>query len=197
MNPLPVNGPSAPVQASAKASPLLERLRLAGNRRSGLTRLYGGILGIDATISKYPAFSPIQLLSIAASGYNDVAPNGRHPRIAPRMDPIYHLVEPAAWEANPSADFVVASLESEGFIHCAFAHQVAPAANRFYPVAPALRVVQLDPARLTSPLRVELPSPTSTSAHKYPHVYGPLQRSAVVKVHVLTRDHGGRWFFPS
>jgi hypothetical protein len=28
MNPLPVNGPSAPVPTSAKASPLLERLRL-------------------------------------------------------------------------------------------------------------------------------------------------------------------------
>jgi uncharacterized protein (DUF952 family) len=113
------------------------------------------------------------------------------------MDPIYHLVEPAAWEANPSADYAPASLESEGFIHCAFAPQVVPAANRFYPDAPALLAVRLDPARLTSPLRVEPPSPTSTSAQKYPHVYGPLQRSAVVTVHVLERDGGGRWVFPS
>ena len=112
------------------------------------------------------------------------------------MDPIYHLVEPAVWEANPVADYAVASLDSEGFIHCAFAHQVAKAANRFYAAAPALRVVQLDPARLTSPLRVERPSPTSTSAESYPHVYGPIQRAAVVKVHVLTRDGGGRWVFP-
>jgi hypothetical protein len=34
MNPLLVNGPSAPVPASAKASPLLERLRLAAIDRS-------------------------------------------------------------------------------------------------------------------------------------------------------------------
>ena len=34
MNPLPVNGPSAPVPGSAKASPLLERLRLAAIARS-------------------------------------------------------------------------------------------------------------------------------------------------------------------
>lgn len=113
------------------------------------------------------------------------------------MEPIYHLVEPAAWEANPAADYAVASLGSEGFTHCAFAHQVAPAANRFYPDAPALLAVRLDPARLTSPLRIEPPSPTSASAQKYPHVYGPLQRSAVVTVHVLERDDGGRWFFPS
>ena len=112
------------------------------------------------------------------------------------MDPIYHLVEPAAWEANPSADYVVASLDSEGFIHCAFAPQVAPAAARFYASAPALLAVRLDPARLTSPLRVEPPSPTSTSGQVYPHVYGPIQRSAVVEVCVLTRDERGRWVFP-
>ena len=56
------------------------------------------------------------------------------------MEPIYHLVEPAAWEANPAADYAVASLDSEGFIHCAFAPQVALAANRFYPDASALLV---------------------------------------------------------
>ena len=113
------------------------------------------------------------------------------------MEPIYHLVEPAAWEANPAADYAVASLDSEGFTHCAFPHQVAPAANRFYPAVAALLALQLDPARLTSPLRIEPPSPTSTSGQMFPHVYGPLQRSAVAKVHILTRDDGGRWFFPS
>jgi uncharacterized protein (DUF952 family) len=113
------------------------------------------------------------------------------------MEPIYHLVEPATWEANPAADYSVASLAAEGFTHCAFAPQVAPAANRFYADAPALLALQLDPGRLTSPLRVEPPSPASTSGQQYPHVYGPLQRSAVVRVHVLRRDDGGRWVFPS
>ncbi len=110
------------------------------------------------------------------------------------MDPIYHLVEPPAWEANPSADYAVSSLESEGFIHCAFGHQVAPAANRFYPAAAALLAVRLDPARLTSPLRVEPPSPTST--RMFPHVYGPIQRCAVSAVHALSRDERGEWVFP-
>ena len=110
------------------------------------------------------------------------------------MDPIYHLVEPAVWEANPLADYRTASLDTEGFIHCAFGPQVAAAANRFYAPAPALQVIQLDPGRLTSPVRVEPPSPTS--AHKYPHVYGPIQRSAVVRIHALARDDDGRWVFP-
>ena len=109
------------------------------------------------------------------------------------MDPIYHLVEPTAWEANPSDDYAVASLDSEGFIHCAFGHQVAPAANRFYPAAPALLAVRIDPARLTSPLQVEPPSPTST--RMFPHIYGPIQRRAVVTVHALTRDERGAWVF--
>jgi hypothetical protein len=36
MNPLPVNGPSAPVPTSAKASPLLEQLRLAARARGNV-----------------------------------------------------------------------------------------------------------------------------------------------------------------
>ena len=112
------------------------------------------------------------------------------------MAPIYLLVEPTAWEANPSADYAVASLDSEGFIHCAFGHQVIRAANRFYAIAPALQVLQLDPNRLTSELRIEPSSPTSTSAEEYPHVYGPIQRSAVMKVFVLKRDDNGHWALP-
>ena len=107
------------------------------------------------------------------------------------MESIYHLVEPAVWEGNPSADYVVASLRSEGFIHCAFGPQVARAANRFYATATKLQVVQLDPDRLTSPLRVE-----SASNDNYPHIYGPIQRSAVVGVCALSRDEQGRWVFP-
>ena len=58
------------------------------------------------------------------------------------MESIYHLVEPASWEANPTADYAVVSLESEGFIHCAFGHQVAKAANRFYAASNDLQIVK-------------------------------------------------------
>src|SRR5688500_14034915 len=104
---------------------------------------------------------------------------------------VYHLVTPDAWGADPGADYAPASLATEGFIHCAFGRQVARSANKFYAGAPALLAVRLDPARLTSPLAVEPPSPASTSPERYPHVYGPIQRAAVAEVVALSRDAGG------
>src|SRR5687767_12068688 len=107
--------------------------------------------------------------------------------------PIYHLVTPPLWESAPEEDYRAGSLDSEGFIHCSFAHQVAWAANRFYATADDLLVLEIDPARLTSPLRVEPPTGAAADAERFPHVYGPLNRAAVVRAHPLSRGDDGRW----
>ena len=107
------------------------------------------------------------------------------------MRPIYHLVSPAAWQAEPAADYRAASLSAEGFIHCSFAAQVSWAANKFYADAAELLVLRIEPARLTSPLRVE----SAGAAGDFPHVYGPINRDAVNRVSPLARDGAGRWAF--
>jgi uncharacterized protein (DUF952 family) len=107
------------------------------------------------------------------------------------MEPVYHLVAPEAWERDPSQAYCADSLATEGFIHCSYARQVAPAANRFYASAPELLVLTIDTTRLASPLREE---PAATG-ELFPHIHGPLNRDAVRAAVPLKRDGNNRWFF--
>ncbi|HWG44241.1 MAG TPA: DUF952 domain-containing protein [Gemmataceae bacterium] len=107
------------------------------------------------------------------------------------MQTIYHLVLQSAWEANPHQEYRASSLAGEGFIHCSFANQVALSANRFYAGQQNLLVLHIDPARLSNPLREE----PSGSGEVFPHIYGPINRDAVVRVETLERGADGRWQF--
>jgi glutathione S-transferase len=107
------------------------------------------------------------------------------------MMTIYHLVPAQIWRACTGPTYSADSLATEGFIHCSFAGQVAGAANRFYADQQEMLVLQLDPSRLTSPV-CEEPSGTGEI---FPHVYGPINRDAVVAVQFLPRGTDGRWQF--
>lgn len=112
------------------------------------------------------------------------------------MESIYHLVLPSLWDTEPHRDYRADSLATEGFIHCSFATQVAWAANRFYANADQLLVLEIDPSKLTSPLRVEPPSGGPPEGKElFPHVHGPLNRDAVRDVKPMRREEG-RWVFP-
>lgn len=109
------------------------------------------------------------------------------------MCPIYHLVTRSAWEQAPAEAYRTDSLASEGFIHCSYSEQVAWAANRFHAGATDLLVVQIDPGQLTSPLKVE----AAGHGEMFPHIYGPINRAAVVAVLPLKRGSEGKWVFGS
>jgi uncharacterized protein (DUF952 family) len=105
------------------------------------------------------------------------------------MRTIYHLVLRRVWEKNADQPYRADSLASEGFIHCSFAEQLAWVANRFYADAEDLLLLHIDTERLTSPLREEL----CDTGEIFPHIYGPLNRDAVVKVDTPARGADGRW----
>ena len=107
------------------------------------------------------------------------------------MRRIYHLVLRSAWERSPDRPYAADSLASEGFIHCSNAGQVAGSANRFFADQTDVLVLEIDPDRLTSPLRDE----PGGAGELYPHVYGPINRDAVVAVHPLRRGADGLWAF--
>jgi uncharacterized protein (DUF952 family) len=109
------------------------------------------------------------------------------------MREIFHLVEPAVWERDRQAPYRPASLETEGFIHCSSADQVARVANLFYAGAQSLLVLRIDADRLGALLRDE----DIGTGEKFPHVYGPLNRGVVVDVCPLTRGPDGKWTFPT
>lgn len=93
---------------------------------------------------------------------------------------VYHLVRPENWVG--AGDYAPASLEAEGFIHFSTREQVAGSANRFFRSARELLVVEVDPSLLDAELRYEL-----ADGQSFPHLYGPLNPSAVVSIHTLHR----------
>jgi uncharacterized protein (DUF952 family) len=109
------------------------------------------------------------------------------------MRRVYHLVPRAVWERSPTQPYRAASLESEGFIHCSHAAQVARSANRFFADEKELLVLALDAERLGGLLRDE----PAGDGELYPHLYGPLDRALVVAAEPLRRGPDGRWLFPS
>jgi len=89
---------------------------------------------------------------------------------------IFHIVRPADWNAHNSSLYEAESFAAEGFIHCSFAEQLDGVIRRYYSDAGEIVVLEIDPALLTSKLVVE----PSTGGENYPHIYGPINKDAIV-----------------
>lgn len=89
---------------------------------------------------------------------------------------IYHIVLPEIWnKVKGNSTYSVASLETEGFIHCSYDHQLDEVIERYYAGATELVILKIDIAKLTS----KLVSEPSTGGEIYPHIYGPINLDAV------------------
>ena len=96
---------------------------------------------------------------------------------------IYHIVLPEIWEAvKQNSNYSAESLETEGFIHCSYDHQLDGVIGRYYSTAPELVILKLDIGKLTS----KLVSEPSTGGEIYPHIYGPINLDAVVSAETRT-----------
>ncbi|WP_169239957.1 DUF952 domain-containing protein [Candidatus Roseilinea sp. NK_OTU-006] len=123
---------------------------------------------------------------------------------------ILHLTPRAEWEAAPANQpYRAASLANEGFIHATQGDELLlRVANAFYKDKPGEFVVlEIDESRLTSEVRWEAPAPAPTdlippeaavsdvapaaAAPRFPHIYGPINREAIVGVRLATRDASG------
>jgi uncharacterized protein (DUF952 family) len=119
----------------------------------------------------------------------------------------YHLTPAAAWTAATAAvlatswpaasaaadgePFRPASLETEGFVH--LTHRMADlvdVANLFYRDEPGPHVVlTVVLGRLGAPWRYD-------GDARFPHVYGPLDRAAIVEVRTMERGATGTFVGP-
>ena len=89
---------------------------------------------------------------------------------------IYHIVLPDVWAAFDSDLYEAASLKTEGFIHCSFAEQLDAVIARYYSGEKRIVILEVDPERLMSRMVKE----PSTNNEVYPHIYGPINRDAIV-----------------
>ncbi len=92
---------------------------------------------------------------------------------------IYHIVTPEIWEIFKNENqYEAESLTTEGFIHCSFAEQLEGVLQRYYNGAEKVFILTIEPEKLTSKLVNE----PSTNDEIYPHIYGKINRDAIVKI---------------
>jgi uncharacterized protein (DUF952 family) len=92
---------------------------------------------------------------------------------------IYHIVLPETWDEQKSKDhYEHLSRHNEGFIHCSFRDQLAAVLDRYYSGVERVLILHVDADLLSAKLVIE----SSTGGELYPHIYGPLNRNAVMEV---------------
>ena len=114
---------------------------------------------------------------------------------------ILHITSRAEWQAaQDNGEYTAPSLKSEGFIHCSTEAQVVHVANAFYRGRNDLALLVLDETGLSSELRWEPPAgpPAAgiSASDLFPHIYGPINLEAVVRILELEPDSAGTFSLP-
>ena len=131
---------------------------------------------------------------------------------------ILHLVSTEDWKAAPpDQPFTPKAYAADGFIHCTFGDALMlTVANRFYKSQPGeFLAIGIDEARVTAPVKWEAPAapapvetpaaplppeaeaefgagPVGTpAAPLFPHIYGSLNRDAILGARRLLREPDG------
>ncbi|HEV8397857.1 MAG TPA: prephenate dehydrogenase/arogenate dehydrogenase family protein [Vicinamibacterales bacterium] len=105
------------------------------------------------------------------------------------MPRIFHITTRAAWDAAQAAGrYTADSLQTEGFIHCSQAEQVTWVANTRFRGRTDLVLLHVDEAAVGAEVRRENLEGGTTL---FPHIYGPLPVSAVVKATPLVPSADG------
>lgn len=92
---------------------------------------------------------------------------------------IYHIVLPEVWEKfKDEYDYEAESLRTEGFIHCSYRNQLDEVLKRYYKGAKKVLILHINPHLLIS----ELVAEPSTNREIYPHIYGKINKSAIVEI---------------
>ena len=113
---------------------------------------------------------------------------------------VLHLAEVAHWqEALRTGEYrwstLGRTLDQEGFIHCSTPEQVPGVLARYYAgYAGDLVLLTLEPARLASALRWDVVD--TATGERFPHVYGTIDRAAILDVLSMQRGADGTWTMP-
>src|SRR5512133_760274 len=114
---------------------------------------------------------------------------------------ILHITTHEDWEkARISGEYRAASLNSEGFIHCSTPKQAVDTANIFFKGQQGLILLCIDENKLQSECKYE--TPTGGAKHDpdvgtlFPHVYGPINISAVIKTVDFPSNDNGLFVLP-
>ena len=109
------------------------------------------------------------------------------------MNLTFHLVPKIYFDAcDPQTDYLPRDFTRDGFIHCTDgAEEMARTANRYYQSnSEPHYYLYIDKARVRAPIRYE------DAAKIYPHIYGALNRDAIIAVRPAKRNPDGTFWPP-
>ena len=107
------------------------------------------------------------------------------------MIDLMHITSKNDWsKALQEGSYRADSLLTQGFIHCSTPAQVADTANRFYAGQQDLVLLGIDSQRVGAEVRWEN---LERGQMLFPHIYGPLNLEAVVKVIEYRPGEDGRF----
>lgn len=109
------------------------------------------------------------------------------------MEITFHLVPKNYFDAlDPRTDYLPEPFAREGFIHCTDgADEMARIANQFYKSNREPHYyLYIDKTRVRAPIRYD------DAAKTYPHIYGALNRDAIIVVRVARRTEDGTFLPP-
>ena len=111
------------------------------------------------------------------------------------MPSIFHIANPNSLSILlTQGSFDADSLATEGFIHCSTHEEVIATANRRFNEAANLLLWELDQNKIQAPVVFEN---TSGGSILYPHIYGSIPLSALVRVYHFNQDASGNFLFPT
>ncbi len=95
---------------------------------------------------------------------------------------IYHIATSQEWNLHlTNATYEPDAFSKEGFIHCSTKAQVPGVLQRYYAGVKNLILLHIDESKLTALLKYE----AATNKELFPHVFGPINKEAIVTVENL------------
>ena len=114
---------------------------------------------------------------------------------------IFHITSKSEWkEAQQRGEYIAPSLGTEGFIHCSTEKQVLHVANAFYRGQNDLVLLELDEEKIGPEIKWEPPTGAPamgiSDSDKFPHIFGPINLTAVASVLDFEPDSAGLFTLP-
>ncbi len=110
-----------------------------------------------------------------------------------------HIAHRSSWESAASDGYYKpSSLDSDGFIHCSTIAQTVETANQFYAGQKDLVLLCIDTKKTEAEVKYEAPACADDQrmVSLFPHIYGPLNVSAVVQVMDFAPGADGKFKLP-
>jgi uncharacterized protein (DUF952 family) len=96
---------------------------------------------------------------------------------------IYHIALTEEWNSQlKNESYFPAAYQQEGFIHCSQEYQLKGVVERFFKKAEKVFLLSIDTTKLVAELRLE----EASNGDFFPHIYGELNKTAIIKVELIS-----------